>query len=491
MSIPVEVVLYIFSYLNPQELLTCTYVCRCWSILGNDKTLWKQFCKEHIVGEYTIDIYQRSKLSYKQFYFWVNGTKYKDPLQKEHKYCYKIDNNPEDVKIIGKYAFFLMHLHKFSDGTDLWARAEKLYELGIAKANENNRRDLLLSYAELLSSVDIQKADAYYKILMREYKNNIILFSYIQFLVNFTNKFNLAESFYNMAIVSFRRNSIFYVHYANFLWRERNDNRAEHFYSFVAHQRPEYLHYFINYVKRKMPQVDRKALVQNSPLANMLTHDDLSIEHYSYYLRILAISYTEADDYEEAENIYKRCMQENIKDHTLYINYAELLLHIKDNFERAEELYEYVLHDYYGCHANVEVALIGLYLIQGKNKYLDILKRLLVEPHIQRDCQIYTEACIIYFIHSGKSDILSDIKYQIITNNIKPFLTVMFDAHIKWAHTNNKNNVEFIKLLCKAYNVEIPVSVLDVWDIWKNINVSPFEENVEDIDQELRDIFNK
>ncbi|KIK62844.1 hypothetical protein GYMLUDRAFT_84279 [Collybiopsis luxurians FD-317 M1] len=43
-SLPAEVSLQIFSYLPFPALLTCALVCRRWSILANDQTLWKKLC---------------------------------------------------------------------------------------------------------------------------------------------------------------------------------------------------------------------------------------------------------------------------------------------------------------------------------------------------------------------------------------------------------------------------------------------------------------
>ncbi len=124
-----EIILHIFSFLNPHNLSQCARVSSYWYYLSQDNSVWKEFCSKYIVGNNTIEIFNRFNLryecyAYKKFYQWLHDLKFNDSqfdddtakkvkydyLKREYIYCRAIDLNNNDMNAQLNYALFLKNL---------------------------------------------------------------------------------------------------------------------------------------------------------------------------------------------------------------------------------------------------------------------------------------------------------------------------------------------------------------------------------------------
>nr|NGY95482.1 hypothetical protein [Neochlamydia sp. AcF84] len=68
-TIPEELIVHIFSFLSPKELVNAQQVCKHWKKIGDEETLWKRHHQQHFKGKpLYISFYPRVVRSFRNSY---------------------------------------------------------------------------------------------------------------------------------------------------------------------------------------------------------------------------------------------------------------------------------------------------------------------------------------------------------------------------------------------------------------------------------------
>lgn len=289
---------------------------------------------------------------------------------------------------------------------------------------------------------------------------------------------------------------------------------AGKFFKMCVDYDPEKIYFYVNFIARQIKdEAIAKQILEASKLAEkvtafleteekeklILTAEEKSEEEQAVFS--LALAYHQIHAVSEAEELYRAHMRITDK-HSLYTisNLAELLAHARGCFDEAEALYKEGLElvgGYNDVHikisATIELALVGLHLAQNQIQGgLSQLANLLQSSHIKCSRNTLTEGWIIYYIHcpvEEKIHALTMVKQQLVTQEVRPKLILMFDANIAWAKQHHLPDAEWIELLCQVYNCEQPIEVLDQWEDWAQIEVSPPPPDIEATHNILASLF--
>ncbi|KIC76886.1 hypothetical protein DB41_DZ00080 [Neochlamydia sp. TUME1] len=75
-TIPEEVIVHIFSFLSPKELVNAQQVCKHWKRIGNEETLWKRHHQQHFKDKpLHISFCLKKPRSFRNSYLFYNHRK--------------------------------------------------------------------------------------------------------------------------------------------------------------------------------------------------------------------------------------------------------------------------------------------------------------------------------------------------------------------------------------------------------------------------------
>jgi len=504
MNIPDDNVLDVCRYLNDIDLLNLSLVSKKFYQISSSDIIWKVLCEKFLIGECTKQLcdifanyYKTYKFVQKKYYLRIKNFEINpnyDCFKKQFKYSFEIDKYDMNVKNeihisvrMANYAVFLYKGEKHIFGTDNWEKACNLMEHAIEKTtNSVLENDMIFVHFGNLTTIYPQKCIPLFETLLKKDKTSIkILIRYIEFLYKDLKMYKSANICYSGLLEKFPLSGKSFSAFATFSWKymsfkdKENLQILQRAIEYDVSHNPGSLCILAHFMAKKTRH-DLSCLVEESKLYEIYCTMDEKDSNYDFYTESLALSYNETGQFEESFNMFKKII--NKESPITITNCAEIMLHKKLDFFNAEKLYEKALKLSYGSLDIAEIALCGLHLANNKIEYLPKLKTLLEQPHIQKNKDVYTQGLIIYLIHcknTEKFEYMQKIKYNIITLNVRPFLSIYFYANLAWLKKMSSHYFsirsaylyDFIEHLINVFNGSMEASSLNDYYAWQYVFV--------------------
>jgi len=521
--LPNEALVKVFKFLDAKNLIHTQFVCHRWNSICSEfeHFLWRRMCNctQRISGPYSKQVASEyaKQCGWKKTYFSISQADLtkpphasdlvdevanldaKDTFRKIYRFAKGLEMFPHSACVYQAYADFLAER---PDIGDTWKLADELYTKGVEIAStykqENRRTHLfvLFKYAQFLATnfKNLSKANTTFVKVIRMVPGNVwLLERYCEFLVESMHKYNLADKLFRVILqVSPTGSSL--ATYSLFLWHiRRNYVVALNCVKVACEVDPDKIYFLTNFLGRhsKDEHAAKLILEQSKLYKHLQEHPDDENALFS-----IALAYHQIHCVDEAEELYRKCLRVRSKKfNPVYIlsNLSELLVHSRFAFEEAEKLYMEGLEAAGGYHETIQVALAGLWLAKGeRDKGMQSLRELLRSSYIQAAKCTYTEGCILYLIHCDETErraALERVKYQLVTEWVRPKLILMFNANLEWAKQNRVPDWQWLEIVAQVYNGETDITKLDDWADWLDISVPDPIVDDADADAEYRQIF--
>jgi len=535
--LPNETIVKVFEFLDAQTLARVPLVCNRWNYvcIKMESFLWKIQCSisGRITSEYTQLAMEElaKKFGWKRSFFFITkddisgfqkpqtlveaiGSAVSHPLKKHFQLARGLELFPNSASICLEYADFLIER---PDENGSWLIADEFYKKAIDLAirvdsNRNHEQQpieyqqseweqthrilpfLFYRYATFLSTSmnNLEEADKYYKKLLRRLPGNVwVLERYAEFQSELCHKHNLAEKIYRL-ILNAAPSSSCLANYSMFLWQvRRNYLLAEKCMKSSCSSDIEKIYFYTNFCGRRLNEEKTKEFLEKQiqPYLEQNPEDEK-------LLFTIALAYHQIHCIDEAESMYRKQLAITKKPNIYTLsNLAELMTHSRFKFDEAEQLYRQALEINGGHHETAEMALAGLLLAQNRiAEGMSQLDSLLKSSYIRATRTTYTEGWILKYIHCSspedKAESLRNIKRQLVTEEIRPKLILMFDANLFWAKEHGVPNYEWICKISAVYNGECEIEELDEWEDWKSIEcpLPPEDDDPKEIDRQLESL---
>lgn len=462
MNLPDEVTVYMLSFLEPVDILNFSQTCKDNYFIANDQWLWKQFAEPLIVGKYTQELVNDD---YKKFYFSVKNdrTMTTKSLSNMHYNFRRMMDVTSKTAPFLDYARFLARIGEHK-------KAIYFFEKANERATEREKTTTTYAYASYLANVDQTRSEKMFAKIFNP-DNIITTLEYADLMIQVGN-YEIAHAIYKNQVAG--GNPFACIKYAKFLWKycDLNDY-AKQLYVFGATFFQTYgLEEFMNFIGKKalyMTSFQKLQILETSPLFLELSQRDIWDIADIEDLHVVAICYTEIKCYDQAENWYKTAInledEHNVQRYHTKSNYAEILLHWKEDHATAEQLYQKAIVENYGNHPTAKLGLLTSRLSRGE-QCLDELRAFI--GNTKHNTRMLLEALLLYYVFTDDWSTLKKIKRMLIQQRIRVGLCIEYDAQFRHCV---KNSV-FKILLYSLYNCEIyNHKILDMFEEWKSIEV--------------------